>query len=230
MRSRRPAPVISPRSAERHHTRSTTRQRPIRHPDPLHPILLERDPRPHRTHRQPRPRRQRTTLITRAQLHKRPAGPLIQPQLLIPVIPEIDPQIHVLTAILNPDRRTDPLPTTELRPGHLQARILIRPIPLRDPHIPRQHACRPHHLLRGDRQPTITHRHPTRAQTTIRPIKIIRTRRRRRRRRRSTTPPHPSHPPPTPSPTHPTPHTSDQPADSSPTRYTAPHQPPATQT
>ena len=71
-------------------------------------------------------------VVRASELNPGPRAALVQPQLLAAVVPEVDPQVLVLAAVLHPHRRPDPLPAGQLRRCHLDLRRLITRVRLAD--------------------------------------------------------------------------------------------------
>src|SRR6185295_9909554 len=105
---------------------------------------------------------QRPAAVAAAELGEGAGGALVDPQLRGAVVPEVDPQVGVLTAVLAAHGGADPLATCELGGGHLDLRVLIAAVALARADIARMRPRGADPPLRGDRQPAIAHRHPAR--------------------------------------------------------------------
>ena len=122
-----------------------------------------------------RPGGQRPAVVRAPELDPGARASLVQPQLRAAAVPEVDPQVGVLAAVLSPHRRPDPLAAGELRRGDLDLGVLVTGVRLSDPDVTREAAARirPPPATTIDNPPSLD-RGPVRTQTTIRPVEIIR--------------------------------------------------------
>ena len=86
---------------------------------------------------------QRAAVVAVAELDPGAGGALVEPQLRGAVVPEVDPQIGVLAAVLAAHGRADPLAAAELGRGHLDLRVLVAAVALGDPDVARRRVAVP---------------------------------------------------------------------------------------
>src|SRR5208337_3826948 len=118
---------------------------------------------------QPSARRQWSTAISVAKLSPATASAsLVDHQLRIAVVPGINAHVPVLPAILQANRRSDPLTAGELRQGHLDLRVLIAAVCLSGAYIPADPCASSHHGLGQDRQSTVGRIRPVGPERAVR--------------------------------------------------------------
>ena len=122
-----------------------------------------------------RPGRQRRGAV-RAKLGPVARVPLEQHQLGAAEIPEVDADVAILPAALEPHRRADPHAPRQLRRGDLNLGVLITGKCFSRADLTRGHVDRPRHRLRRDRHRAIRDSRPVRPKAAIGPVEIIRSR------------------------------------------------------
>ena len=101
--------------------------------------------------------------------------PQVQLQFRAAAVPQVDAQISILPAVLDPHRRPDPLAPSEVHRGDFNLGILIAGECMRGPHVTRDPGSTGSgHSMGRDRHTVVRHIGPARAQAAIPPVKIIR--------------------------------------------------------
>ena len=172
-------PVVGRRLAEGHDPGRAAADAGVGGGDARYAVLQERDRRAGGAQLELRTGRQRAGVVGAAELSPGAGVALVEAELRTAVVPEVDPDVGVLAAVLRADGRADPLPARELRRGELDLRRLVAGVGLRGADV----ACgcaRADHRLRGDRKRAVAHRDPVRPERAVGAIEVVRRRRRGR--------------------------------------------------